>query len=166
MTHAASIPRRRLTGWHVLSILLTFFGTVAAADAVLIYSAVRSWTGAETTSAYRAGQLYNGELALAQAQAALGWQVETRAERRPDDTVQVSVAARDRSGRPLTGVTWSAVLQRPTAQRDDRVVTLRQGAYAHVAIMSDLAPGQWDLVVEGSRNGECAYRSKTRLVLR
>ena len=166
MTHAAPISSRRLTGWHVLSILLAFFGTIAVADAVLVYSALRSWTGAVTTSAYRAGQLYNGELAQAHAQATLGWQVEARAERRPDDTVQVSVAARDQAGRPLTGVTWSAILQRPTSQRDDRVVSLRQGAYAHVAIMSGVAPGQWDLVIEGSRNGERAYRSKTRLVLR
>ncbi|HEX2724411.1 MAG TPA: FixH family protein [Beijerinckiaceae bacterium] len=166
MTQAVSLSSRRLTGWHVLAILLTFFGTIAMADAVLIYSAVRSWTGAETTSAYRAGQLYNGERAQAQTQAALGWQVDARAERRPDDTVQVSVAARDQGGRPLTGVTWGAVLQRPTSQRDDRVVALRQGAYAQVAIISDLAPGQWDLVVEGSRGGERAYRSKTRLVLR
>jgi nitrogen fixation protein FixH len=166
MTQAASISSRPLTGWHVLAILLTFFATIAIADAVLIYSAVRSWTGAETTSAYRAGQLYNGERAQAQTQAALRWQVDAGAERRPDDTAQVSVAARDQSGRPLTGVTWSAVLQRPTSQRDDRVVALRQGAYAHVAIIPDLAPGQWDLVVEGSRGGERAYRSKTRLVLR
>jgi nitrogen fixation protein FixH len=165
MTHAASISRR-LTGWHVLSILLAFFGTIAVADAVLVYSALRSWTGVEATSAYRAGQLYNGELTQAQAQAMLGWQVEAKVERRPDETVQVSVAARDQAGRPLSGVTWSAILQRPTSQRDDRIVSLRQGAYAHVAIMSGVAPGQWDLVVEGSRNGERAYRSKTRLVLR
>jgi nitrogen fixation protein FixH len=166
MTQAASLSTRHLNGWHVLTILLTFFGTIGVADAVLIYSAMRSWTGAETTSAYRAGQLYNGELAQAQAQAALGWHVDATAERRPDKTVQVSVTARDPMGRPLADVIWRAILQRPTSQRDDRVVPLRQGGYAHVAIVTDLAPGQWDLVVEGSRGGERAYRSKTRLVLR
>jgi nitrogen fixation protein FixH len=157
---------RRLTGWHVLSILLTFFGVIAAADAVLIFSAVRSWTGAETTSAYRAGQLYNSELAQAQAQAALGWDVDAKAERRPDGAVLVSITARDDMGRPLVGIAWSAVLQRPAAQRDDRTVLLKEGAYAHVALLSGLAPGQWDLVVEGTRGGERAYRRRTRLVLR
>jgi nitrogen fixation protein FixH len=166
MTQAVSISCRRLTGWHVLSMLLAFFGTIVMADAVLIYSALRSWTGAETTSAYRAGQLYNEELAQAQAQAALGWEVEVKAERRPDKMVQISVAARDHAGRPLAGLTWSAILKRPTSQRDDRVVVLMEGTYAHVAIVADLAPGQWDLVVEGSRGGERAFRRKTRLVLR
>ncbi len=53
--------------------LAAFFGTIASADAVLVVSAVRTWSGTEATSAYKAGQLYNSELALARAQDARGW---------------------------------------------------------------------------------------------
>ena len=43
--------RFELTGRKVFLIFVLFFGTIASADAFLLFSAIRSWTGAETTSA-------------------------------------------------------------------------------------------------------------------
>jgi nitrogen fixation protein FixH len=156
---------RRLTGRHVLFIALGFFATFASADAFLIYSAVRSWSGAETTSAYKAGQLYNRDRAEAQAQAALGWRVDATVARESDGTASIRMAARDKLGAPLAGLNWTATLQRPTDKRDDRAVTLNEGqGGVYVGAVPGLAGGQWDLVLE-TRDGEHAYRRKTRLVL-
>jgi nitrogen fixation protein FixH len=156
-----------LTGRHVFAILVAFFGTIASADRFLLWSAVRTWSGAETTSAYKAGQLYGGEVARARAQAGLGWRLEASLERQPSGAAQVRVAARDANGAALLGRELSATLQRPTDKRADLLLDLTErppGLYSgEVAAM---APGQWDLVIDVSERGERAFRRTTRLVLR
>jgi nitrogen fixation protein FixH len=167
MNPASSASPPRLTGRHVLIVLLGFFGTIASADAFLIYSAVRSWTGAEATSAYKAGQLYNAEIEQARLQAALGWRIDASAERQADQAVRISIEARDRTGQPLSALAWSSTLQRPTDKREDRMVPLSEGkAGFYAGTVAELGPGQWDLVIEVSHGGERIYRRKTRLVLR
>ena len=49
------------------------FGVVIAANVALILFSLGSWTGLETTDAYRKGLAYNDVLAAAEAQAARGW---------------------------------------------------------------------------------------------
>src|SRR3712207_788156 len=87
-----------LTGRRVFLIFAAFFGTVASADAFLITSAVRTWSGTEANSAYKAGQLYNGELAQARAQDARGWMLQPMVAREADGAVRVAVDLRDRAG--------------------------------------------------------------------
>jgi nitrogen fixation protein FixH len=161
-----SAPPRGLTGRHVLFIAIGFFGTIASADAFLIYSAVRSWTGAETTSAYKAGQLYNRQLAEARAQTALGWRVDARIDRQGDGGARIVLEARDRLGEPLEGIAWTATLQRPTDKREDRTLTLAEGpGRVHAGVLPGIAAGQWDLVVATRPGTARSYQSKTRLVL-
>jgi nitrogen fixation protein FixH len=155
-----------LTGRKVFLIFAAFFGTIASADAILITSAVRSWSGAETTSAYKAGQLYNGEIELARAQDARGWALSSQAARQADGSVRVSVSAFDKRGAPLTRHPVSATLQRPTDKRSDRSVELGEAhAGFYEAVVPDLAPGQWDLVIDVVEEGQRAFRRKSRIVL-
>ena len=156
-----------LTGRRMFCIFAAFFGTIATADAFLITAAVRTWSGTEANSAYKAGQLYNGELAQARAQDARGWSLQPAVTRDADGTVRVAVELSDRAGAPLAGGIVHATLERPTDKRGDRSLDLTEanpGTYAAVA--HDLAPGQWDLVVDVLQDGERAYRRKTRVVLR
>lgn len=160
-------PSGGLTGRKVFLILACFFGTVATADTFLVLSAVRTWSGTEATSAYKAGQLYNSELALSRSQEALGWRVALKAEREPDGAARLVADIRDAGGQPLSGRTLSAVLQRPTDQKADRKATLVEGsAGTYLAVVEDVAPGQWDLVVDVLDGGEREYRRRARFVLR
>ncbi len=168
MSHmTAQTQKPVLTGRKVCVIFACFFGTVASADALLITSAVRTWSGTEANSAYKAGQLYNGELAQARAQENLGWSLDATASREANGTVRIMVGLSARDGRPVAGGAVKANLERPTDKREDRSLDLteaRPGIYA--ALAHDLAPGQWDLVVDVLKDGERAYRRKTRVVLR
>ena len=160
-------PAGTLTGRKVLLIFACFFGTIFAVNAWLVVAAVGSWTGMEADSPYKAGLLYNRELALARAENASGWILRLHADRLPEGTVRVSAEAHDAAGAALTGRTLSAVLQRPTDQREDRTTTLaeeRPGAYA--AVLDGVAPGQWELVVDVHENGERTFRRRSRLILR
>ena len=85
----------------------------------------------------------------------------------PMEPVFVRVEARDRSGVPLTGLEFSAVFERPTDKRADRRIALSElqtGVYGGKA--ADVAPGQWDLVLEADRAGERMFISKTRVFLK
>ena len=129
----AESPGFVLTGRKVFLAFVLFFGTVASADGFLLLSAIRTWSGAETTSAYKAGQLYNGELTQAREQTARGWHLAMTVERAPGGGGAVRVTAQDASGAALAGKTLVATLQRPTDKRADRSVELSEslgGAYA------------------------------------
>ena len=160
-------PTRPLTGRTVFLILACFFGAVASADAFLVVSAVRTWSGTEATSAYKAGQLYNSELARVRSQEARGWNLTTGVIAEPDGAVRITAEARDAMGQALSGQSVTAHLQRPTDKRADREFALVEGAPgSYVAVVQDVAPGQWDLVVDVLERGERAFRRRTRIVLR
>ncbi|WP_336490528.1 FixH family protein [Methylobacterium nigriterrae] len=166
MTTSASLSAPRLTGRKVLAMFVAFFGTIASADAILVTSAVRTWSGLEERSPYQASQRYNVELQLARAQAARGWILESSAVRRGEASVVVNVALRDRDGTPLTGKTLQARLERPTDKRADIALALAEtdtGAYAGQA--HNVARGQWDLVVEVLGEDGAEFRRRRRVVL-
>jgi len=168
MTMTTSVsPSGGLTSRKVFVILACFFGTVASADTFLLTSAVRTWSGTEATSPYKAGQLYNRERALALSQDARGWRLSLKAEREPDGAVRVTADARDAGGAPLSGRALAAVLERPTDQRADRKAPLVEAAAGfYVAVIGDVAPGQWDLVVDVLDGSDREFRRRARIVLR
>lgn len=159
---------KRLTGWHVLAMLIGFFGFIFAVNGAMIYFAVGSFPGTVTDSSYRDSQRFNAEIAAARAQAERGWKVATHTERSADGHAVVRIEARDAAGKPLTGIAFKATLQRPTDRREDRVVALgavpgREGVFQ--GLTEGVAAGQWHLVVEGDGPEGRLFLSENRLVL-
>ena len=163
------LPRvtNHLTGRKVLTILVAFFGTVATADAVLVVSATRTWSGLEVASPYKAGQLYNAELRRAREQDALGWHLAASAARLPITGAAVTATLADDAGTPLRGRTLHARFERPTDKRKDVAVDLVEvAAGTYAAGAEAITPGQWDLVVEVIGQDGVAFRRKHRIVLK
>lgn len=153
----------RLTGRHVLFILVGCFGIVFAVNGLMVWKAVGSFPGLVTESSFRDSQRFNAEIAAAEAQAARGWRVEATTSRTADGTATVVLAARDRDGRPLSGVAFHARLEHPADRHRDHVLTL-----APVAGSSDrfegkvagVSPGKWGLVIEGDAAAGRLYLSQ------
>ncbi|KMO30272.1 FixH family protein [Methylobacterium aquaticum] len=161
----AAAPPFRLTGRRVLLILVGFFGTIASADAVLVASALRTWSGLEVASPYHAGQVYNADLARARAQDARGWHLES-AVARAGAGATLDVVVRERTGDPLAGKDLRARLERPTDARADRVLALAETAPGHYAGRIAMLPGgQWRLVVEVLGPDGVELRRERRLTL-
>jgi len=157
---------RPLTGRAVLLCLLAFFGVVIGANMIMMKLAIDTLSGTEVDSAYKASLAYNAEIRAAHQQAARGWSVAVRAERSAIGAVGVRVEARDAVGVPLTGLTFSARLARPTDKRADRTAALAEreaGIYRGQIL--EVAPGQWDLVLEAERGGERLFLSRNRVIL-
>ncbi len=149
----------------VLVILLAFFGVVFGANGVLVHKALSTFGGVETDSSYRAGQLFEREVAMAKAQAAQHWQVEAKVTPAADGSALLDIAARDGAGLALAGMDATATFERPTDRRLDRSVAVSEDTPGHFRGRAALSAGQWDLVIELSRQGERQFRSKNRIVL-
>jgi nitrogen fixation protein FixH len=157
---------RPLTGRIVLVYLLAFFGVVFGVNGVMIKYAIDTLPGTEVDSAYAASLSYNAEVRASHDQDARGWHVAGHVERSPDGAAAVRVEARDAGNVPLTGLAFAARLTRPTDRHGDRTINLSEresGVYRGRA--ADVAPGQWDLVLEAANGTERVFLSRNRLAL-
>ena len=163
----ANAPARRLTGRAVLVTLLAFFGVVAGVNLLMMKLAIDTLSGTEVDSAYRASLGYKAEIAAARDQAARNWRVTAHIARDADGRATLLVEARDGNNAPVTGTAFFAQLARPTDKRADRQVALseREGG-SYRGEFSDVAPGQWDLVIEADGNAGRLFLSKNRVVLK
>ena len=155
----------RLTGRMVLVYLLTFFGVVTGINGVMIYEALSTLRGVDTESTYQAGRMFEQDIATLKAQNARHWQVDAKLTPAPDGT-RLDVVARDEAGDVLTGMAASASFERPTDRGLDRKFALAEDSPGQFHGRTDLIPGQWDLVIEISRQGQQLFHSKNRVVLK
>jgi nitrogen fixation protein FixH len=157
---------RELTGRMVLVGLLAFFGIVLGANGLLVHKALSTFGGVETDSSYRAGQLFERDVAMARAQDAQHWRVEASVAPAADGSALLDIVARDGAGLAVAGIAATATFERPTDRRLDRTVAVSEDAPGHFRGSAAISPGQWDLVIELTRQGERQFRSKNRIVLR
>lgn len=132
----AETKTRELTGRKVLAIVLSAFGVIIAVNLVMAYSAVNTFPGLEVQNSYIASQGFNDRLA---AQRALGWQSDAEMQ---GGTLRVAIT--DAEGRPARIADFTAILGRPTTEREDMVPDFVFDGRAWVAqIEADY--GNWDL---------------------
>ena len=163
---STSAAVRPLTGRTVLICLIAFFGVVIGVNITLAKFAIDTLPGTEVDSAYSASIAYQSEIAAARAQAGRGWKVHPHVERAADGHADIRVDARDRNGATIAGLAFTGRLERPADRRADRVIDLAEaGNAAYRGQLVALAPGLWDLVLEGDVSGKRLFLSKNRIVL-
>jgi nitrogen fixation protein FixH len=155
-----------LTGRKVLFMLLAFFGVVIGVNMTMMKLAILTLPGTEVDSAYSASLAYESEIVAAHDQNARNWKVDAHIQRSPDGGATLQVEARDNSGMPMSGLKFQGRFERPTDRRADLPLALAEtgiGIYRGSAPM--IAPGQWDLVLEGDAAGRRMFLSKNRVLL-
>jgi nitrogen fixation protein FixH len=158
--------QKPLTGRVVLIATLAFFAVVIGVNIFMAHMAISTLPGTEVDSAYKASLAYQGEINAARDQDARNWKVDAKIERRADGAAALRVEARDSDGRPLTGMAFSGRLERPADQRADKLIAfaeLPDGEYR--GNVAGVAPGQWELVIEGDMQGKRVFLSRNRVVL-
>ena len=157
---------RKLTGRMVFGLLVSFFAVIVGVNAFMAHEALSTFGGLETESSYRAGQTFEHDVAMAAAQDARHWQVDATVTSATVGSAVLDIVAHDAAGAPLTGLTATAVFARPTDRRLDRVVSIAETAAGRFHGSVDIAAGQWDLIIELSRQYDRLFRSKNRVVIR
>ncbi len=124
----------RLTGRHVAAIFFSFFGIVIAVNVLMASYAIGSFGGTVVDNSYVASQQFNGWLARARAQNALGW--HPQAQLAPDRHLVLS----------LTGpgsATVSAIAEHPLGKAADIRLHFTRLADGRYRAILPLPPGRW-----------------------
>jgi len=158
-------PPREITGRMVFVCVVTFFAVVTAVNAVMIRAAVSTFGGLETDSSYKAGLAFAREIAAADAQGRQHWNVTATLGAMIDGQLQLDLVALDAAGRPVSGQNAHVRLSHPTDRRHDHDLDLNPVGPGRFAGQVSAAPGQWDLVIELSRDGERTFLSRRRIVV-
>ncbi|WP_066590485.1 FixH family protein [Sphingomonas pruni] len=141
----------RFTGWHMLAIMIGFFGVVIGVNAVMATDAIRTFGGLVVENSYVATTHYNRWLAEGRQQEREGWQATPTA----DGTGAVSLRL-SRAGQAIDGASVSIVANHPVglvAQRSLRLRPVGGGVYR-----SDgrLPRGRWLVRIEVSAGAQRA----------
>jgi nitrogen fixation protein FixH len=165
MAKASAAPKP-LTGTKVFLMLVAFFGLVIGVNVTMMKLAIATLPGTDVDSPYAAGLTYEREIMAAHDQAARKWQVDARIQRSADGGATLQVEARDAGGRPMTGLKFQGRLERPTDKRADLPVELAEvGIGIYRGNVAAVAPGQWNLVLEGDARGQRMFMSRNRVIL-
>jgi nitrogen fixation protein FixH len=155
-----------LTGGMVLFTAIAFFAVVIGVNLLMMRLAIQTLPGTEVDSAYSASLAYGKEIAKAHEQSARNWNVDAHVERSGQGGATLQVEARDSNGRPMSGLKFQGRFERPTDRRADLPVELAEvGIGIYRGSAPAIAPGQWDLVIEGASAGQRWFLSKNRVLL-
>lgn len=139
--------RRPITGRDVWWGIFGFFAVIFAANGLMVWLALATFTGVETENAYQKGRNFNQVLEAARRQQALGWQVAI--ERQPLMTgrgQQVTARYRDADGRPLNGLDIVGTFRSPVQADADRTAAFTSvGTGIYRGQFELPRPGRWEL---------------------
>jgi nitrogen fixation protein FixH len=155
-----------LTGRKVFFMLVAFFGVVIGVNLVMMRLAIQTLPGTEVDSAYSASLAYGKEIVAAHDQNVRNWKVDAHVERSGQGGATLQIEARDNNGRPMSGLKFQGRFERPTDRRADLPMVLAEvGIGIYRGSAPAIAPGQWDLVLEGVAAGQRIFLSKNRVLL-
>jgi nitrogen fixation protein FixH len=146
---------RRFTGWHMLAMMVGFFGVVIAVNLTMARIAIGSFGGVVVENSYVASQEFNGWLDAAEAQEALGWDVVTTW--REDGRLALQV-----SGAP-DALTANANARHPLGQLPSRELNFEQAPSGEYVSTEKLPQGRWTLrLTLSSGSGEWRREEELR----
>jgi nitrogen fixation protein FixH len=160
MSHSRGV----LTGRHVLSALLLFFGVVIAVNVAFIVAAVRSFPGEDAQHAYAAGLRFNEFVNARERQSALGWTAVLDTTR-AGSVATLRVRMRDRAGAPLRRLELSGDMRRPAHAHDDHALSFKPAAPGLYVAQIPTVYGAWDVRVRAIGDRGETFNLKTRVVL-
>lgn len=149
------------TGFHMLAIMIAFFGVIIAVNVTMAVTASTSWTGLVVKNTYVASQEFNRKAQEGRAQAALGWTATLTVK---DGAVRFSLADTDGAMKPMQGGT--ATFRRPVNDVEDTVVTLAAEPDGSLKGPVALADGAWIVEVQAEAGLAHPYRETRRLSVR
>ena len=161
--HDQNSGRRGLTGWHVLAMLVAFFGLIIVANIAFIYFAVQSHRGEDVPKSYRQGLEYNQVITARAEQAALGWTAKV-SEPRPGDSSQLLIEVFDADGEIVEGVEFDVRLRHPADADLDQPATIVQQRGGEMVIDTSALHGRW-IIKALSRSSDQPFRFQAEVEL-
>jgi nitrogen fixation protein FixH len=156
-----TLKSRHFTGWHMLGVLVVFFGVTIIVNLTLAYFASNSWTGLVVKNSYVASQHFNEHLANERKQASLGWSDEFTYK-----NGILTLRLTDAAGTPVKGETVHVVLRRPVAEQQDHEVRLVTTPDGQFTLRHELAMGVWAADVRVEIPGQADWMKRYRFTVK
>ncbi|EKF17592.1 FixH family protein [Nitratireductor pacificus] len=153
--------QKEFTGWHMLAIMIAFFGVVIAVNLTMAFYASSSWTGLIVKNSYVASQTFNERTAEGREQAALGWTGELMVK---GDAITYRLVDASGSTIPLDSV--AVVMHRPVTADEDIALTLERRADGTFGIDHGPGDGTWVINITAEAGLDHPYRDVRRIVIR
>ena len=154
-----------LTARKVVLIMAAFVLTFIAVDLFMWRQAAKTFGGLVTTESFREGSKYGEKIAAARDQSERGWAISEEISTLADGKATLTVRARDKTGRELSGFVAEATFSHPADARHDVKITLRERATGEYVGVAELAPGVYNLLTEFKDAGKQVFFSRNRLQL-
>lgn len=155
----------KLTGRHVLLMVIAFFGVMIIANVFFISAAVNSFPGVTDDQAYQKGLDYNQQIAARAEQAAIGWRAEVREVTREGEDGVIAIHITNAAGQALSGLAVEGSLERPTNRQGDQRVTFKYaGGGLYIAEAAAFAPGAWVLTAQAKNDDGDAFDIEARII--
>lgn len=151
---------RQFTGWHMLAIMVAFFGVIIAVNLLMATFANTSWTGLVVQNTYVASQQFNERVAESRAQAALGWKATLSIA-----NGEIRYSLDDASGTPVRAESVVASFRRPAYEAEDWQVTLAAKADGDFAAAAGVRDGIWIVNTEARMTDGTSYQEARRVVI-
>ena len=129
---------RKFTGWHFLTIIVAFFAVVIAVNVLMAHYALSTFGGTVVDNSYVASQEFNGWLAKARHQAALGWTTDYSL----DGERHVVIDAKAR-GVAIDGAAISGVAKHPLGRARDVALHFVADGNGRYRAVESLPDGRW-----------------------
>lgn len=133
-----STQKRPFTGRHIALILIAFFGTVMAVNFTMAYFASSTFGGLVVDNSYVASQKFNGWLAKARQEKALGWSLD--AKRTADGHIVLTLGSGEG---PISDAHVSALIRHPLGRAPEKTMQFRQTGDGRYESMDALPAGRW-----------------------
>jgi nitrogen fixation protein FixH len=134
---------KRITGRHVLLMLIAFFGLTITVNAIFITQAFRTFRGEDVPRSYMQGVAYNDTLDARAAQAELGWSASADVSR-----TEAVLILSHATGAPLTGRVLTGSLRHPADANLDIMLNFAETEPGRYVATYSAPPGNWRLMAQ------------------
>jgi nitrogen fixation protein FixH len=148
------------TGWHMLGIMLAFFGTIITVNMLMAYYASSSWSGILAKNTYVASQDFNLKATQAKLWAQEGFKGELR---HTDETITYHLEGPAETIGGLSKIT--AIFHRPVGEQQDFTMMLDKDSSGDFVALHRLDPGQWIVDLAAIEDGRTIYHQAVRIVV-
>ena len=155
-----AVQPKPFTGWHMLAIMVAFFGVIIAVNLLMATLANTSWTGLVVQNTYVASQQFNERVADARAQAALGWKGTLTI-----GNGEIRYGLVDASGTPIQAESVTATFRRPAYEAEDWQATLVRNPDNTFSATAAIRDGIWIVNTEAKVKDGAPYHEARRIVV-
>lgn len=147
------------TGWHMVLVMVLFFGTIISVNLVMAWNASHSWSGLVVPNTYVASQQFNGKVGEAKRLAASGIEGSLTVE-----GGRIAYRVVDAKGAPVVADEVMATFKRPVDEREDFTLALEPAGQGLFAAERAIAGGQWVVDISTTRDGTKVFHQTVRIV--